>query len=481
MGKGSGSGTTRGDRRRNARRERLRAVLPRDGAVIGIDLAEDKQAIAVVDHDVRVLARKTVRVKAFRLGAALDWAVGQARGKGFSHVAVACEPTGPRWLQVQRLCAERGLPLVCIQPLVSHIAREQQDYTAHKSDEADCVMIARLALELHCYLPEELDEAWAQLRHLGRRRAQLITAGTASVQRIRDFLSVAWPVVTETCAYPLESTTWLAAVQVVTGRCGGQPGRLAEMGPEAFTALVRDAQRGWGGQKAWGPICRRVFAALTDTEGVVVSCRRALLRRVADELGDLQRTRAQLRAVEADMVTVLAELGLARLGDIPGLTAVGAAAILAETGDPRRYDSSSSLVKHAGLSPAENASGAFSGQAHISRRGRPALRLAVWRAVWPMLQYNPVMAAKYAAMTRAAGAAADAAQAAGAQSGAGSRQVSATAAAARARRAKARVACAASLLRWIYSMTVHDTSWDAAAAAGDAAAQHTPRRQPEAA
>ena len=95
---------------------------PRDGAVVGIDLAEDKQAIAVIDHDVRVLARKTVRVKAFRLGEALDWAVGQARAKGFDRVTVACEPTGPRWLQVQRLCAERGLPLVCIQPLVSHIA-----------------------------------------------------------------------------------------------------------------------------------------------------------------------------------------------------------------------------------------------------------------------------------------------------------------------------------------------------------------------
>jgi hypothetical protein len=111
--KGSaGSGMTRGDRRRNARRERLRGLLPRDGAVIGIDLAEDKQALAVVDHDVRLLARKTVRVKAFRLGEALDWAVGQARAKGFAHVTVACEPTGPRWLQVQRLCAERGLPLV---------------------------------------------------------------------------------------------------------------------------------------------------------------------------------------------------------------------------------------------------------------------------------------------------------------------------------------------------------------------------------
>ena len=96
----------------------------------------------------------------------------------------------------------------------------------------------------------------------------MITSETASVQRIRDFLSVAWPVVTETCAYPLESTTWLAAVQVVTSRCGGQPGRLAAMGDEAFTAVVRDVQRGWGGQKAWRTICGRIFAALTDTEGV---------------------------------------------------------------------------------------------------------------------------------------------------------------------------------------------------------------------
>jgi transposase len=471
VGKGSGNGTTRGDRKRNARRERLRGLLPRDGAVIGIDLAEDKQALAVVDHDVRVLARKTVRVKAFRLGEALDWAVAQAGAKGFTAVTVACEPTGPRWMQVQRLCAERGLPLVCVQPLMSHIAREQQDYTTHKTDESDCVMIARLAIELHCYIPEELDETWAHLRHLGRRRAQLITADTASMQRIQDFLSVAWPAVTETCAQPLKSVTWLTALQVVTSRCGGQPGELAVMGEEAFTALVRGAVAAWGGKKAWGTICRQIFAALTNTSGVVAWSRRGLLRRVADELGDLQRTRAQLRAVEADMVSVLAELGLSRLADIPALTAVGAAAILAETGNPRRYDGSSSLVKHAGMSPSDNASGAFAGQAHISRRGRPGLRLTVWRAVWPMLQYNPVMAAKYQAMTRAADAAA---------ADAGPQHGTAAQAAARARRAKARVACAASLLRWIYCMVVHGTSWDPAVAAG-ASRHDTPQDQAEAA
>ena len=101
----------------------------------------------------------------------------------------------------------------------------------------------------------------------------------------------------------------------------------------------------------------------------------------------------------------------------------------------------------------------------MSRRGRPGLRLTAWRAVWPMLRFNPVMAAKYQAMTQDSD---DAARA-----GAGTR---AAAAQARARRAKARVACAASLLRWLYSMTVHGTSWDPAAASPQA-----PRCQPEAA
>jgi transposase len=459
---------TSGDRRRNQRRLRLRELMPRDGVVIGIDLGEDKQAVAVIDHDVRVLGRWTVKDKAFRLGPALDRAVAVARAQGFRSVTVACEPTGLRWLQVQRLCRERGLALVCIQPLVSHIAREQQDLTAHKTDEADCVMIARLAVELYCYIPEELEADWADLRHLGRRREQLITAASASVLRIREFLSVAWPAVPGACADPFGSMTWLAALQVVTSRCEGDPGRLAGLGPDGFIALVREALPGWAGQRAMGPICGRVFAALADEEGVIMSQRPGLLGRIRDELGDLARARAQLRQAEAAMVAVLGKLGLSRLGGIPGLSAVGAAAILAEAGDPDRYDCSSALVKHAGLSPADNSSGAFDGQSRISRRGRPALRTAVWRAIWPLLAHNPVIAAKFAAMT----AAADAAARDAADQGRGQGQVRAARAAARAARAKARVACAASLLRWIWTLAVHGTSWDPRIAAGQLSHHH---------
>ena len=95
-----------------------------------------------------------------------------------------------------------------------------------------------------------------------------------------------------------------------------------------------------------------------------------------------------------------------------------------------------------------------------------------------MLQFNPVMAAKYQAMTSAADAAA---LTAGTHDGKGTRPATAAAAAARARRAKARVACAASLLRWIYCMVVHGTSWDPAVASGAASCHDAPDNQAEAA
>jgi hypothetical protein len=82
------------------------------------------------------------------------------------------------------------------------------------------------------------------------------------------------------------------------------------------------------------------------------------------------------------MVAVLDELGLTTLvTSITGLSPVGAATILAETGDLTRFRSPRSVVKHAGLWPRKNSSGQHQGISVISGRGRPALRLAAWRCV----------------------------------------------------------------------------------------------------
>lgn len=53
-----------------------------DRAVVAIDLADEKQAIVVTDHDSRVLARRRVRARAWELGATLEWAAGEAARAG---------------------------------------------------------------------------------------------------------------------------------------------------------------------------------------------------------------------------------------------------------------------------------------------------------------------------------------------------------------------------------------------------------------
>lgn len=81
------------------------------------------------------------------------------------------------------------------------------------------------------------------------------------------------------------------------------------------------------------------------------------------------------------------------------MSAVGAAAILAETGDPRRFATARALVKHAGLAPREKLSGAFTGRTRLTGQGRPGLRLAAWRAVWGAQRANPVYGARYQYLT----------------------------------------------------------------------------------
>jgi transposase len=169
----NGNGVSRGDRNRNARLVRLRELVPVGNAIVGIDLADDKQMVVVTDHDSRVLARRTFRCRAWKLGAALDWAAAHAARAGFARVTVACEPTGHRWRVLGQLAAELGMPFVCARPMVTSWSRRTEDPTFDKT-EKDAVLIARLTAQLRCYVPEPIDETWGRLRHLGTRREQLV-------------------------------------------------------------------------------------------------------------------------------------------------------------------------------------------------------------------------------------------------------------------------------------------------------------------
>jgi transposase len=396
---GNASGVSRGDRNRNARLARLRALVPLDNAIVGLDLADNKQVVVVCDHDSQVLARRTFRCRAWDLGVALDWAAQRAAAGGWAGVTVACEPTGHRWRVVGQLAGDRGMPLVCVQPLQMSWARRSEDLTLDKTDDKDAVLIARLAAQLRCYVPEPVDETWGRLRHLGARREQLITEAGSRIQQIRALLECVWPAALDTARQPLRSKTWAAAMAVILDRDGGDLARTRRLGLARFERAVRRELIRQGGQKPALRIVRGLFAALDDPTGVTAH-RLGALERVQLLLEDWRHTKRRLADTEQRMTAVLDQLELTELvTSIPGISVVGAAAILAETGDPRRFTTARAMIKHAGLAPREKLSGSFVGRTKLTGQGRPRLRLAAWRTVWGAQRANPVYAARYRYLT----------------------------------------------------------------------------------
>ena len=290
------------------------------------------------------------------------------------------------------------MPFVCVQPMVTSWSRRTEDLTCDKTDEKDAVLIARLTAQLRCYVPEPVDETWARLRHLGVRREQLITEAGSQVQQMRDLLECAWPAALDTARQPFKSPTWIAGLLVIAGRDGGDFARTRRLGAARFEQAARREITRRGGKKPCLRILSGLFAAPGDPAGVAAH-RPGVLERVQLLLEDWLLIKTRLADTER-MAGVVYELGLTGLvTSITGLSAVGAAAILAETGDLRRFATARAVVKHAGLAPREKLSGAFTGRTRLTGQGRPRLRLAAWRAVWGAQRANPVYRARYQHLT----------------------------------------------------------------------------------
>jgi transposase len=431
----NGNVLTRGDRRRNEKLSRLRSIVRRDFAVLGVDLASAKQAAVLTDHDSVVIGRRMFTGDAWVIDDILDWAAPIAAAAGFAGVVLGCEPTGHRWKPLLDRARARGIELVCVNPMLVHRGREEEDFTRDRSDFKDATIIAKKVAELRCYVPYQLDGHWCRLRHLGARRNDQLVAAGAARQCLGDLLECAWPAVLSTAADPLDALTFRAAMAVTI-----HPEQIVAMGWDTFAAAVRDELGRWGGQRRNLRILRAIFAAAQAPGGVDVE-RDAACERAADVLRDWHRGLEEIADAETRMLGVLDALQLTELvTTITGLSAVGAAAILAEAGDPARFDCARTWVKHAGLCPRANESGTFAGTTKVSGRGRPGLRTAAWRAVWGALSHNPVYTARFTHLT--------------------------TRTDNPLHHGQARAAIAAALLRQLFIVVTRRVAWDPAIAAG---------------
>jgi transposase len=95
-------------------------------------------------------------------------------------------------------------------------------------------------------------------------------------------------------------------------------------------------------------------------------------------------------------LTQLMEQVPQHLTSIPGVGPTTGAALLAEIGDVRRFDAPEKLVAYAGIDATVYQTGQFEArQKHMSKRGSPYLRHALWQAASMAIQYDAELHAYY--------------------------------------------------------------------------------------
>jgi transposase len=145
-------------------------------------------------------------------------------------------------------------------------------------------------------------------------------------------------------------------------------------------------------QPASSPFTRRRTSP--SSQGWPVDAVRVQMHCLVQQIDLLPEQVAQLDDALAELMDQIPQ----HITSIPGIGLASGVAILGEIGDVHLFESVDKLVAYAGIDPAVSQTGQFkASEAHMSKRGSPYLRHALWLAATVAVRYDPDLQAFYGA------------------------------------------------------------------------------------
>ena len=346
---------------------------------IGIDVAKHHHDVLGLDEAGQVV------LPAFRIGNTRPEAVTLlAQLQGFTDsVQVAMESTGHYWLPLYEFLVEHQVRVTVFNPLQIQAYR-RVGVRKTKTDRLDSFLIADFLRTRPAHQVLVSPPAYRSLRHLTRFRFRLIDRLSSLRRRAHRLLDQVFPEYPALFARPFIGTSRVLLHQAVTADdfLAWPLADLAE--------TIRLASRG----RLRADKAQAIHQAARQSLGVS-----SLNQVAALEMGWLLEQMAlldeQVAALDASLLEQLATIPQ-HLTSIPGISTTLAASILGEIGDIHRFPQLKALVAFAGLDPSVHQSGQFqAAHSHLSKRGSPYLRRAIWLATMTARRFDPQLAAYY--------------------------------------------------------------------------------------
>jgi transposase len=293
---------------------------------------------------------------------------------------IGLEATGQYWLALHDELVRAGHHVQVLNPLQTHAYRKTTIRKV-KTDRKDAWVIAdvvRIGRGRAGYVP---DATILQLRELTRFRWRLVDQIGDAKRRIIGILDRVFP----------EYETLFSDVFIKSSRAllerATTAAEFADVDLDELSAVLKQKSRGrLGREKAQAlQLAARDSLGITRLGGVAHFELCALL----DQISFVEH---QVSAVEQHIESLLAHIEQ-HVTEIKGISPVMAASLIAEIGDVHRFERFESLVAYTGIDPSVFISGEFNAtETHMSKRGSPHLRRALWLAATTASQSNPDLA-----------------------------------------------------------------------------------------
>jgi len=345
----------------------------------GIDVAKRKHAIALLDENGQPVQR-AFTIENTRAG--FDQLL-QALAALNGPVLIGLEATGHYWWALYDDLTHHEHRVVVLNALQVHAFRKS-GVRKVKSDRTDAIWIAEF---LRFSQPEPAKPTTAvflQLKDVSRFRYHLSDQIGDCKRKLLSVLDRVFP----------EYETLFSSVFLTTSRQlltqAVSPQALADFDLQELTELLHTASRGRFDRAkadALQTLAKQSVGVrfLADAAQLQVRCL----------LGQIDLLEEQRQLVDDALAQLMAQVPQ-HLTSIPGVGSTTGAALLAEIGDIQRFDAPEKLVAYAGIDATVYQTGQFEArQMHMSKRGSPYLRHALWQAASMAIRYDDELRAYY--------------------------------------------------------------------------------------
>ena len=346
---------------------------------LGIDIAKRKHTAMILDEQGQVI-RPAFSFTNDGLGFGQLMAEIRALPEA---VIIGLEATGHYWLALYDHLTRQDYTVLVLNPL-QIAAYRRTGIRKRKTDRHDAYWIAdfvRIGGGQPCQVPQQI---LLQIRELARFRFRLVQQIGDSKRKVISILDRVFP----------EYETLFSNIFIRTSRRLLQEAVMAE----EFAALPLDELRSLLSSTSRGRFgltkAQQIIDTAAQSVGVsfLADAARLELRCL---LNQIEFVETQIADVDAALETLLQQTEQ-HLTTIPGIGSTSAAALLGEIGHVERFPSLEKLVAYAGIDPTVYQTGQFEAQeAHMSKRGSPYLRHALWLAASGARQHDPQLKAYY--------------------------------------------------------------------------------------